>query len=106
MKPEKLYQELKLLAEKLGLQVSEQNFRITGIHVNSGICKVKDQDHCLINKHLKLKQKVEVLAECIAELPHESIFVVPAIRDYLEQFKPLDERVTAAENEDQIKKFT
>jgi hypothetical protein len=102
MKPEKIYQELKLLAEKLGLQVSEQNFRKAGIHVNSGICKVKDQDHCLIDKHLKLKQKVEILAECIAELPHESIYVVPALRDYLEQFKPLDERAVAEGNEQQV----
>lgn len=99
MKPEKMYQELKLLAEKLGLQVSEQNFRKTGVHVNSGICKVKDQDHCLIDKHLKLKQKVEVLAECIVELPIESVYVVPAVRDYLEQLKPLDERATATGNE-------
>jgi hypothetical protein len=102
MKPEKMYQELKLLAEKLGLRVSEQNFRKAGIHVNSGICKVKNQDHCLIDKHLKLKQKVEILAECIAELPHESIYVVPALRDYLEQFKPLDERAVAEGNEQQI----
>ncbi len=99
MKPEKMYQELKQLAEKLGLQVSEQNFRKTGIHVNSGVCKVKDQNHCLIDKHLKLKQKVEVLAECIAELPHESVYVVPAVREYLEQIKPFDERATLEDAE-------
>jgi hypothetical protein len=102
MKPEKIYQELKILAEKLGLQVSEQNFRKTGIHVNSGMCKVKGEDHCLIDKHLKLKQKVEVLAECIVLLPHESVYVVPAVRDYLEQFKPLNERVSEAGNEQQL----
>jgi hypothetical protein len=99
MKPEKMYQELKLLAEKLGLQVSEQNFRKTGIHVSSGICKVKDKDHCLIDKHLKTKQKAEVLAECIIELPHESVYVVPAVRDYLEQFKPFDKRATGTGDE-------
>jgi hypothetical protein len=95
MKPEKIYRELKELAEKLGLQVSEQNFRKTGIHVRSGMCKVKDQDHCLIDKHLKLKQKVEVLAECIVELPHESVYVVPAVRDFLEQFKPINKRAAS-----------
>lgn len=99
MKPEKIYHELKELAEKLGLQVSEQNFRKTGMHVRSGMCKVKDQDHCLIDKHLKLKQKIEVLAECIVELPHESVYVVPAVRDYLEQFKPINERAAPGGSE-------
>lgn len=90
MKPEQLYQELKGLAEKLGVQVSEQNFRPTGIHVKSGHCKIKGDDHCIIDKHLKIRQKVEVLAECLTQFPHENIYVVPALREFLEQFSPQD----------------
>ncbi|MCJ8502490.1 hypothetical protein [Desulfatitalea alkaliphila] len=88
MKPEQLYRELKELAEKLDIRVLEQNFRPTGIHVKSGYCKVKDKDHCIIDKHLRLNQKVEVLAECLAGLPIESIYIVPAAREYLDRFKP------------------
>ena len=87
MKPEALYQELKLLAEKLGLRVSEQNFRDAGIHVRSGFCKVKGQDHCIIDKHLKVNLKAEILAECLNQLAHEDVYVVPAVREYLDQFK-------------------
>ena len=96
MKPEKLYQELKDLAEKIGLRVSEQNFRITpGIRVRSGFCKVKDQYCCIIDKHLKLSRKMEALAECIHEKCQqsreslESIYLVPAVREYMEKFKPI-----------------
>ncbi len=89
MKPDKLYQELKELAEKLGITVAEQNFRNTGIRVKSGFCKIKDQDHCIIDKHIKVNKKADVLAECINEHPHEDIYVVPAVREYLERFKPL-----------------
>jgi hypothetical protein len=88
MKSEQLYQELKLLAEKLGVQVSEQNFRNTGIRVKSGACLVKDVAHCIIDKHLRVNQKVEILAECLSVMPHESVYVVPAVREYLDQFKP------------------
>ena len=88
MKPEQLYQELKDLAEKLGIQVSEQNFRTAGVHVSSGYCKVKGKDHCIIDKHLRLSQKVDVLAECLGALPIESIYIVPAVREYLDLFKP------------------
>ena len=96
MKPEKLYHELKDLAEKIGMRVSEQNFRITtGIRVKSGFCIVKDQECCLIDKHLKLTKKTEVLAECIHEKltasneSLETMFLVPAVREYMERFKPI-----------------
>ena len=40
MKPEQLYAELNDLANTLGVQVSEQNFRTAGIRVKSGYCIV------------------------------------------------------------------
>ena len=88
MKPDQLYHELKMLAEKLSLQVSEHNFKPTGIHVRSGFCIVKGQPCCIIDKSLKISKKNEVLAECLCQMPHESVFVVPAVREYLEQVKP------------------
>jgi len=90
MKPEQLYQELRHLAEKLHVQVAEHNFRTTGIHVNSGYCKVKEKDHFIIDKHLRINQKIETLAEWLSGLPHESIYVMPAVREYLERFKALN----------------
>jgi len=96
VKPEKLYQELKDLAERISIQVSEHNFRITtGIRVKSGFCKVKDQDCCIIDKHLKLNKKTEALAECIhqkfqaSQESIETIYLVPAVRDYMERFRPI-----------------
>ena len=86
MKPDQLYHQLKALAEKLGLHVSEQNFKNSGIHVKSGFCIVKDKPCCIIDKSLKTSKKNEVLAECLVQLPHESVFAVPAVREYLEQF--------------------
>jgi len=95
MKPEQLYQELKHLAEKLAVQVAEHNFRTTGIHVKSGYCIVKGKDHCIIDKHLRINQKIEVLAECLSDMPHESVYVIPAVREYLERFKKLSNNENA-----------
>jgi hypothetical protein len=103
VKPEKLYQELKDLAEKIGMRVSEQNFRITtGIRVKSGFCIVKDQECCIIDKHLRPNKKTEALAECISEKltvsqeSLETIFLVPAVREYMERFKPIAKPETPA----------
>jgi hypothetical protein len=92
MKPEQLYRELKDLAEKLGIVVSEQNFRPTGIAVRSGYCKVQGKDHCIIDKHLRLNQKVDVLAECLSALPTDSIYIVPAVREFLDRGKLVQAR--------------
>ncbi len=85
MKPEQIYQELKDLAEKLGISVSEQSFRNTGIKVASGLCKVKGQDLLIINKHKSVHKKIQIMASHLAKIPHETVFIVPAIRELLEK---------------------
>ena len=83
MKPEKIYQELKDLAGKLDITVKEENFKIAGIHVNSGLCRVKGHQMFIMDKHKKIKEKIEILSECLSQFSHEDIYVVPAIRDLL-----------------------
>ena len=83
MKPQQRLQALKELAEKLGITVSEQNFRVTGVSVQSGLCRVKEQDMFILDKHLSVHRKIDVLADCLSRFPHESIYVVPAVRELL-----------------------
>jgi len=85
MKPEQIYQELKDLAEKLDIQVSEQNLRTAGIAVRSGMCKVKGKNMFIMDKHKSIRKKINILADHLAEIPHENVFVVPAIRELLEK---------------------
>jgi len=86
MKDEQLYQELKNLAEQLDVVVAEHNFKNSGIRVKSGFCLVKDQKHCIIDKHIRLRKKIAILTECLGTTTHENVFVIPAIRDHLERF--------------------
>ena len=86
MKPEQIYQELKDLAEKLDITVSEQNLRTAGIKVISGLCKVKGKNLFIMDKHKSLHKKIELLATQLAQLPHEDIYIVPAVREMLERY--------------------
>ncbi len=81
LKPEQIYRHLKELAEKLNITVCEQSFRNAGIHVKSGLCKIKGQDYFIMNKDLSVQKKTALLADCLGRLPHEKIYVLPAIRD-------------------------
>lgn len=85
MKADKIYRELKTLAEKLDITVAEKNFRNTGIKVKSGLCKVKDKDFFYMDKHLSIYRKNQNLAECLAQMPLDNMYIVPFIRDYLEK---------------------
>ena len=87
MKPDQIYQDLKELAEKLDVTVSEQNLRSTGIKVNSGICKVKGKSILIMDKQLPVKEKIEIISACLSKLPHENIFIVPALRDFLDKYQ-------------------
>ena len=83
MKPELIYQNLVELAEKLDITVQEQNLRKSGITVQSGLCKVKEQSLYIMDKHKSIRDKVNLLADCLKTMPHENIYVIPAVRELL-----------------------
>ena len=87
MKPDQLYQELKELAEKLNITVSEQNLRKTGIKVKSGLCKVKAKYVFVMDKNKSVHDKIKVLASCLSKIPNDDIYVVPILREILNEYK-------------------
>lgn len=87
MKPEQIYHELKELAEKFEITVSEQNFRKSGIKTKSGFCIVKNQKRFIIDKHLRIYKKIDTLGEYLSKLRHENIYIVPAVREVLAKYK-------------------
>jgi hypothetical protein len=87
MKADHLYQALKELAEKMGVDVAEQNFRVTGVPVKSGYCKVKGRELFLIDKHKTLHRKIDILSAFLGGMATEDVYLVPAIRDHLAKYR-------------------
>ncbi len=88
MTPAQIYQDLKDLAEKLGITVSEQSFKRTGIKAQSGFCKVNNEELFIMDTNIPLKKKIEIMAEYIGGLELENIHMMPAIRELLDQYRP------------------
>jgi hypothetical protein len=86
MKPENIYQELKDLAEKLDITVSEQNLQITRTQAKSGLCKVKGRHLFVMDNRQSVHKKIKILAACLSNMPHEDVYVVPAIRELLQKY--------------------
>ncbi len=83
MKAPELYEELKHLAEKLDITVVEHSFKATNTRAQSGLCKVHERWHYVMDKNRLLSEKIDLLAECLASLDTEAVFVVPAVRALL-----------------------
>jgi hypothetical protein len=83
MKPQALYQELKNLAEKHDITVKEQNLKVSGFPVQSGLCRIKDRLFFIMDKNEPLQRKNLLLADCLCAFSHEHLYVVPAVRDFI-----------------------
>lgn len=87
MKSEQIFVELKNLSEKLNITLIEHNFRKTGIKVRSGFCIVKGKNHFIVDKDLSIHKKNELIAEYLSNLDYENIYIVPAVRDFINMNK-------------------
>lgn len=85
MKLDQLYQALIDLAERMQITVTEQNLRTAGIKVKSGLCIVKGQNLFIMDKHKSLHKKIKILAAQLASMPHEDLYIVPAVRELLDK---------------------
>lgn len=90
MRPEQLYQSLIEIAEKLNVEVLEKNFRKTGMHIQSGFCKVKNKNFFIIDKHLPVFKKNITLAGLLNKMPLENIYIMPVVRDFVNKHRELE----------------
>jgi len=97
MKPDQIYHELIELAEKFDIAVSEQNLQKSIVKASSGFCIVKEQKRFIIDKHLSINKKIDLLASYLSTLPHEDIYIIPALREVLYKY---------GKDKQQIIKFT
>ena len=86
MKPYQLYQELKDLAERMQISVLEQNLKTSGLKVQSGLCTVKGQKLFIMDKHKSVPKKIKILAAQLARIPHEDLYIIPAVRELLGKY--------------------
>jgi hypothetical protein len=90
MKPEQIYQGLKDLADRLGIIVSEQKLSTERLKVKSGLCKIRGRFVMILDKQLSTYNKCILLATCLSDMPHDAVFVIPAVREFLAgQRKPV-----------------
>ena len=97
MKPEQLYQNLIEITEKLNVKVSEKNFRTIGINIQSGFCRVKNNNLFIIDKHLPVIKKNIILANFLNKMPLENIYIMPVVRDFVNKYRKTEREESFAD---------
>ena len=68
------------------ISVLEQNLKTSGLKVRSGLCTVKGQKLFIMDKHKSVHKKIKILAAQLARIPHEDMYIIPAVRVLLEKY--------------------
>jgi len=88
-----LLDELKAVAEKLGLRVREERLlRDVGYRVRSGRCRLREDEIIFLERGLPPQAHVEVLVDELAHRPLDDIYLSPAARALIEAAAPRAEQ--------------
>jgi len=85
MKNNELLDEFHLLAEKLNVKIMKGNGDFSG-----GSCTVNNEKVIVINKGKPIEQRLNILASCFKEYNLDDLFIVPALREYINDSNILD----------------
>lgn len=83
MKRERLVQYLADAARQLGyiVRTEEGNFQ-------GGLCQKDEERLIFLNRRMSMDERAEFLAGILAAEDTDGIYLVPEVRDYIEQFTP------------------
>ena len=85
MKKVKLYTEFEELGQRLGLKILKGKGDFSG-----GTCTVNSETVIVINKMKPMEQRLKTLATSFLEYNLDEIYMVPALRAYIEESRLLD----------------
>ena len=86
MKNKDLLDEFHILAEKLEIKILKGKGDFLG-----GSCIVNNKKVIVINKNKPVEQRLNTLASCFNEYDLEGVFLLPAIREYIDSANKLIE---------------
>ncbi len=83
MKQELILEQLEELAEKLSIKLQYEDLKKSGIKLRGGSCRVEEENRIIIDKRLKVNEKVEILANELSKLNLDDVFIPPRIKSLL-----------------------
>jgi len=80
MSPDQMIKELETLARQSGVTIRYEKGDFDG-----GFCVLKDERLIVVNKRLTVVRRASVLAQAVAEVGIEEIYLKPVVREFIEE---------------------
>ena len=85
MRAEQLIEILENAAQQLGVRVQYEALAAAGPTGGGGLCKVKGEWRVIIDKKTAPSERAAILADALATMDTEGIFLPPKVREMLAQ---------------------
>ncbi|MDY6986755.1 MAG: hypothetical protein SWQ30_01755 [Thermodesulfobacteriota bacterium] len=80
-----MYQHLENLLGQLGISMAYEDLSDAEGRASSGLCKIKGRRFYIMDRAKGLTERIRLLRECLAELDLDGVYVLPAVRAFLEE---------------------
>jgi hypothetical protein len=84
MDAQQLFDELVLVAERLGVEVRVEPFE-TPATMGGGLCLVRGEKLVLIDRNATVPDRLAGLARAVSELESEAVYMAPEARELIER---------------------
>jgi hypothetical protein len=84
MNEESLLNQLKELAEKIGISVRDENIDLEESSSSGGLCRVEGKYILILNARAAIKEKNQVMIKALQQFDCTGMYIKPAIRELLD----------------------
>ncbi len=85
---EGLLSQLEELAESLGVKIRYDRILKEGSFFSGGLCRIKGEEMIIINSRVSVEDKIDILAKALISFDLSQVFIKPALREFLTQYRP------------------
>lgn len=87
MNSEYILQNLEKIAEILDIKIQYDEFKKDDFKTKSSLCTVKGDNIIIIDKSLKIKDKIEIIIQELSQYDLENVYMPPKIRELFSGIK-------------------
>ena len=92
MKEEQILEHLEAVARSKSIIIRYERLENGELSIRSGSCRVKGSEYIIVDNRLTLKERIEVIAKELRKRNLEDIYLLPLIREIINQKKPIGKK--------------
>jgi hypothetical protein len=85
MKESVIFEDLEKIAGQHAIRITTANLKKHAYYIKSGLCRVRGEYRIILDRHLHLSEKIDVLIDALQHFSVETVALDPVVRRLLEK---------------------